>query len=142
VKRYRYRFKVAADDIDFNGHVGNVTYLAWMIEAATLHSQSLGLGYERCRELGGTWVAKSHKIEYRRPAFEGDELEMQTWIETIGKIKSIRRYALIRLSDEALICEGETEWVFVDSQKMRPMKIPSAIIDGFREGTLKNSLLQ
>jgi len=133
MKRYGYRFKVSAEDIDFNGHVGNVTYLTWMIEAATQHSQSLGFGYEKCRELGGTWVAKSHRIEYKKPAFEGDELEMQTWIETIGKIKSIRRYKLTRSIDNALICQGETEWVFVDSQKMRPMKIPEVIIEGFQE---------
>ena len=131
MKKYVYRFKVRAEDIDFNGHVGNVIYLTWMIDAATKHSQSVGYGYERCRELGGTWVAKSHRIEYKKPAFEGDELEMQTWIETIGKILSVRRYELIRPGDNAAICEGETEWVFVDNKRMRPMKIPGEIIEGF-----------
>jgi len=135
VKRYSYRFEVAAGDIDHNGHVNNVTYLAWMIKAATKHSESLGLDYEVCRGFGGTWVAKSHKIEYRKPAFEGDELEMQTWIETIGKILSIRRYQLLRPRDGAVICEGETEWVFVDIERMRPMKIPAEIIEGFKKNS-------
>jgi acyl-CoA thioester hydrolase len=130
---YRYRFTVEPDAIDFNGHVGNVTYLAWMIEAATQHSASVGFGYAQCIELGGTWVAKSHHIEYRKPAFEGDELEMQTWIASIGKILSVRRYRLIRPRDNAVICEGETEWVFVDSERMRPMKIPARIIDAFEQ---------
>lgn len=102
-----------------------------MIEAATQHSSSVGSGYEKCIELGGTWVAKSHTIEYKKPSFENDELQMETWIEDIGKIMSTRRYELTRPSDSAVICEGKTEWVFVDSEKMRPMKIPKEIITGF-----------
>jgi len=131
LKKYIYTFTVNKDDIDFNGHVHNVTYLSWMIDAATKHSEAVGFGYEQCLELGGTWVAKSHTIEYKKPAFEGDELEMKTWIEEIGKVMSIRRYVLTRPNNDAIICEGKTEWVFVDSKKMRPMKIPLAIVDGF-----------
>jgi len=132
MKPYIYTFTVKREDIDFNGHVNNVTYLSWMIEAATKHSQTVGSGYEKCLELGGTWVAKSHSLEYKKPAFENDELQMKTWIEDIGKIMSTRRYELTRLSDAALIFEGKTEWVFVDSKKMRPMKIPERVIEGFK----------
>ncbi len=104
-----------------------------MIEAATKHSEAVGSGYEKCLEFGGTWVAKSHSLEYKKPAFENDKLQMKTWIEDIGKIMSTRRYELIRLSDSAVICEGKTEWVFVDSKKMRPMKIPEEVIAGFKK---------
>jgi len=128
-----YTFCVNKEAIDFNGHVNNVTYLSWMIDAASRHSALVGFGYEECLALGGTWVAKSHNIEYKKPAFENEVLQMKTWIESIGKIVSVRRYTLRRLSDEALICEGKTEWVFVDSEKMRPMKIPAKIIAGFEK---------
>ncbi|RRS32223.1 MAG: 4-hydroxybenzoyl-CoA thioesterase [Epsilonproteobacteria bacterium (ex Lamellibrachia satsuma)] len=133
MKTFSYRFTVTKDAIDFNGHVHNVTYLRWMIDAATKHSTAVGFGYEQCLELGGTWVAKSHNIEYKRPAFENDELQMETWVEEIGKIMSIRRYILTRPSDNTLICEGKTEWVFVDAKKMRPMKIPEVIVEGFEK---------
>jgi len=132
MKPYIYTFTVAEEAIDFNGHVNNVTYLSWMIEAATKHSTSVGSGYEKCLEFGGTWVAKSHNIEYKKSSFENDELQMKTWIEDIGKIMSTRRYELTRSRDDAVICEGKTEWVFVDSKKMRPMKIPEGVIEGFR----------
>ena len=104
--KYRYRFKVTEDHIDFNNHVNNVTYLSWMIEAATQHSESVGFGYKECLKLGGTWIAKSHNIEYKKPSFINDELQMETWIEDIGKILSTRRYVLTRVSDGTIICEG------------------------------------
>ena len=129
---YIYSFTVTKDAIDFNGHVNNVTYLSWMIEAATKHGTSVDSGYEKCLEFGGTWVAKSHHIEYRKPSFENDELQMKTWIVDIGKILSTRAYELTRLSDGAVILEGKTEWVFVNAKKMRPMKIPEGVIEGFK----------
>jgi acyl-CoA thioester hydrolase len=132
VTSYSYTFTVPADAIDFNGHVNNVTYLQWMMEAATRHSQSVGMSYEQCLELGGTWVAKSHNIEYKKPAFEGEELRMETWIETMGRIASKRRYRLVRVADEAVLCEGVTEWVFVDKNRFRPSKIPEKIRNSFK----------
>ncbi len=128
---FTYTFNVLSEHIDFNKHVNNVIYLTWMMEAAARHSSSVGFGFEQCRELGGTWVAKSHTIEYRKPAFEGEELQMETWIESIGKVMSVRRYRLTRPVDDAVICEGKTEWVFVDARRQRPTKIPQEIVEAF-----------
>jgi acyl-CoA thioester hydrolase len=143
VTSYSYTFTVSADAIDFNGHVNNVTYLQWMMEAATRHSQLVGMSYEQCLELGGTWVAKSHNIEYKKPAFEGEELRMETWIETMGRIASKRCYRLVRIGDAAVLCEGKTEWVFVDKKRFRPSKIPENIKNAFKYqkiSTTKNSI--
>jgi len=133
VQPFTYTFSVLAEHIDFNHHVNNVTYLVWMMEAAARHSNSVGFGFEACRELGGTWVAKSHAIEYRKPAYEGEELRMETWIASIGKVMSVRRYRLIRPADDTVICEGETKWAFVDAQRQRPTKIPKEIVEAFSE---------
>jgi acyl-CoA thioester hydrolase len=133
MKKFTYSFKVTEEDIDFNSHVSNIVYLGWMIDAATKHSESVGFGYKECLKLGGTWVAKSHNIEYKKSSFENDILQMETWVEEIGKILSIRRYVLTRPNDKALICEGRTEWVFVDAENMRPMQIPHEIVEGFNK---------
>jgi len=131
MKTFTYTFTVPQDAIDHNGHVHNVTYLSWMIEAATRHSESVGYGYEACSALGGAWVAKSHHIAYKAPAFKDEVLRMETWIDEIGKLKSTRKYRLLKDENGVVVCEGETEWVFVDSERMRPMRIPEVIIDAF-----------
>jgi acyl-CoA thioester hydrolase len=133
---YTRRFTVPAEAIDFNGHVGNVTYLQWMIDAAAAHSASVGWDFEACREAGGTWVAKSHHIEYRHPAFENDPLLLETWLDPIGKIKAVRHYRILRESDGTLLCEGETEWIFVDAKSMRPIRIPPRSAEAFTQTPL------
>jgi acyl-CoA thioester hydrolase len=131
VKTFSYLFTVPSSAIDFNGHVNNVTYLEWMMDAAMRHSSSVGMDHEKCLKLGGIWVAKSHHLEYKKPAFEDDELLVETWIESIGKIASIRKYKFTKNSNNSTIFEGKTEWVFADAKSMRPMRIPAAIFEAF-----------
>jgi len=128
---YRYEFEVTPGDIDHNGHVGNLRYLEWMLEAAQRHSESVGCDFDACRELGGTWVAKSHRIEYRRPAFEGDRLRMESWLESVERVIALRRYRILRVSDEMLLAEGETEWVWSDPASGRPRRIPAEVSEKF-----------
>jgi acyl-CoA thioester hydrolase len=118
-------------DIDGNGHVNNIVYLQWMQEVAIAHSRETG-----CTALtsaaGGTWVARSHRIEYLRPAFAGDRIDVQSWVvDATKKSSSPRRYRMVRARDGALLAKGETLWVFVDGQSGRPRSIPAAVIACF-----------
>ncbi|MEM9478203.1 MAG: thioesterase family protein [Verrucomicrobiota bacterium] len=110
--------------IDTNGHVNNVAYVQWMQEVAIAHYESLGWA-EETRDQKATWVARSHHIEYKRPAFAGDALSIRTWIATMERATSTRRYEIHR--DDELIAEGKTVWVFIDTTTGRPKRIPEAM---------------
>jgi acyl-CoA thioesterase FadM len=71
---------IGADSIDLNGHVNNQEYVRWMQDVATAHSSAQGWNMARYLAAGVTWVIRSHFIEYLRPAFQGDELLVATWI--------------------------------------------------------------
>jgi acyl-CoA thioester hydrolase len=119
-------FTVPSTAIDRNGHVNNVVYVQWMQDLAVAHWNSVG-GEVVNAELGCTWVARSHHIEYLRPAHEGDELEALTWVANIGRVRSLRKYAFRRTGDGRLIARGETDWVFVSVSDGRPAPIPKSI---------------
>ena len=79
---------VTADAIDANGHVNNVVYVQWMQDIAVEHFSLLG-GLEAMGD-NATWVASEHKVQYLTPAREGDEIEMQTWVESMRRVRSLR----------------------------------------------------
>ncbi len=126
---YEKKVIVSKEDIDFNGHVNNLKYLEWMIDAAIKHSESLGFTPETYKKIGSTWFVKSHHIEYKHPAFLGDELIIKTWIDEVGKITSKRKYEIYK--NDILLAYGETEWVFVDIKTHRPKKIPQDLIEKY-----------
>lgn len=117
---------VESGDIDLNGHVNNVVYVHWMQELAIAHWNALG-GRDINQANAATWVARSHHIEYLRPAFLGDRIRATTWIHDVGKVRSTRKYAFHKADDDTLIAKGETSWVFVRLRDSRPIAIPDSI---------------
>jgi acyl-CoA thioester hydrolase len=127
---YAYEFIVPRDALDENGHVNNVRFVQWMQEAAVRHYESIG-GIPLTQAVGATWVVRSHNIEYLRPAFAGDRIQVRTWVVNVHRVRSLRRYRFIRLADGKLLVKGETDWVFVDAKTGAPMALPQQIIDIF-----------
>lgn len=125
---HRLDITVEADAIDANGHVNNVEYLRWMQRAAISHSAEAGC--TAATTAGGfSWVARSHHIEYLRPAFAGEHLALFTWVATMRRSSSLRQYRVVR--DSVLIARGETVWVFVDAATGKPRPIPPEVSRGF-----------
>ena len=128
---YAYDFCVPHDAADPNGHVSNIDYVRWMIEAAHRHAAFTGCT-AATRESGATWVVRSHWIEYLRPAFAGDPVTAMTWVADLRRVQSRRKYRFLRQADESVLAQGETEWVFVDAVTGRPRAIPQPIQALFR----------
>ena len=121
-----------ADEIDEQGHANNVVFVAWMQAAAIAHTKALGWTSEKYKQLGGGWVARSHTIDYLQPAFAGEKLIVRTWVADMKKVTSIRRYQIIRESDQQVLAKAETNWAFVDFATGKPKRIPAEIIDLYK----------
>lgn len=129
---FEYPHIVADDEIDEQGHANNVVYVAWMQAAAVAHSATLGWTAERYRQLGTGWVARSHKIEYLRPALAREEIVVQTHVVDLKRITSTRAYRIIRRADKELLARAETHWAFIDYATGRPTRIPTEIVKSFQ----------
>jgi acyl-CoA thioester hydrolase len=117
---------IPASAIDENGHVNNVTYVQWMQDIAVEHYATAG--GVTAQGQNATWVVREHKIEYLRPAFAGEEIKIRTWVEDARRVRSLRKYEFVRVSDGSLLVRGETDWVFVDASTGRPLPIPETVI--------------
>lgn len=129
-KIFRHDLTVPKEAIDANGHVNNIEYLRWMQDAAVLHSKSSGCT-EASRANGATWVVRTHRITYFRPAFEGDAISILTWVSNFRRVQSVRKYKIVRIADNVVICEGETNWVYVDAQTGKMRSIPKNVMACF-----------
>lgn len=126
--RFTTRLRVRRYEMDALGHVNNAVYLNYLEHAAVEHSESLGLTYEKYRELGGTWVLRRMDVEYLRPAFGGDQLDVTTWLQEMRGVRAVRRYEIRRAGDDDLILTAEALWVWVSVATMRPRPVPAEVI--------------
>lgn len=123
---YEHVHRVTSDEIDINGHVNNLSYLQWMQDIAIHHARAVG-SLEINERDGTTWFVRSHHIDYKRPAFEGDQVRIITWVHDYRRSGSHRRYSIRRAEDDIELARGETLWVYVDRQSGRPLPIPDDI---------------
>lgn len=121
---FSYTFKVPESAIDVNGHVNNITYLEWCIDIAEKHWFS-----KAPKETHNTyfWVVLNHFIEYKNPAFEGEELQIETWVTSAEGVKSERHYKIFRKKDNKVMVTAKTLWCFVELKSQKPTRITEEI---------------
>jgi acyl-CoA thioester hydrolase len=122
---------VTQDVIDVQRHVNNLAYLRWMQDVAIEHSAARGWSMDRYVASGTGWVARSHYIEYLRPAFLGEELSLLTWVQDVKQRSSRRHYLFWRSADQEIVARAETVWVFVDLRAGKPVPIPDDLRTAF-----------
>jgi acyl-CoA thioester hydrolase len=129
--RFTKTLSIPQDAIDELGHVSNLKYIAWMQEIAIQHSAAQGWPVERYLQSGAVWVVRAHFVTYIRPAFAGETITLQTWVSEIKQRSSLRRYLVVRAEDQIVLVEAETNWVYIDRQSGRPVRIPDDLRAAF-----------
>jgi acyl-CoA thioester hydrolase len=128
---YEHAHTVRADEIDEQGHVGNVHYVRWMQEAALAHSSAQGWTPQRYGDAGAGWVVRSHFIEYLQPAFEDEQVVVRTWVADLKKVTSLRKYRIVRAADGVVLANAETNWAFISRETGAPRRIPPELAQSF-----------
>ena len=124
--KFSHSFRVRAEDIDAQGHVNNVAYLRWIQDIAVAHWLNAATP-EQQRKYG--WVVVRHEIDYKRQAFENEEITATTWVGEWTKV-TCERFTEVR-RDGDLLVKGRTVWCMLDRETAKPARIASDLINRF-----------
>ena len=103
--------EVSAEDIDGLGHANNAVYVSWLERCAWRHSQFLGLDLVEYRRLDRAMAVVRHEIDYLARAYEGQALQMATWIvESDQRLKMDRCFQLVRPEDGMTLLRARTRF--------------------------------
>ncbi len=128
---FEWRHVVQPDELDELNHANNLEYLKWMLAAATAHSDAVGWTLQKHLELQGGWVVRTHQIEYLLPAHAGEEVVIRTWVADMKWMSSLRRYVLMRASDNARLAVAATNWAFIDFRNGKLSRVPAEVSTAF-----------
>jgi acyl-CoA thioester hydrolase len=124
--KFSHSFRVSSENIDAQGHVNNVAYVRWIQDAAVAHWFSVT--NEETREKL-TWVVLRHEIDYKKQAFENEEITVLTWVGEPTRISWERFTEIKRGAD--LLCQAKSIWCLIDRQTSRPTRIKNELIKIF-----------
>lgn len=97
------------------------------------HSNDVGWPMTRYRELGGVFVVRRHEIDYLRPAYAGDQVELRTWIDKWSAATSMRHTQLVRPADDVELARAVTTWALVRTDTGWPRRIPPELRQAFAD---------
>ncbi len=129
---------VTAEDIDGLGHANNAVYVNWLERCAWRHSQYLGLDLVEYRRLNRAMAVLRHEIDYLASAYEGEQLQMATWIiESDHKLKMTRCFQLWRPMDACTLLRAQTIFVCIELSSGRPKRMPVEFVEGYGKALLE-----
>jgi len=122
--KFSHSFKVSAKDIDEQNHVNNVSYVQWIQAVAVAHWFSVT--DETMRERY-TWIVLRHEIDYKKQAFENEEITATTWVGEPTRI-SWERFTEIKRSADLLV-KAKSIWCLIDRETLKPSRITAEMIE-------------
>lgn len=129
--RFELALRVTPEDIDDLGHVNNVVYVRWIQDAAVAHWRSVMAGDP---ELGAIpWVVRRHEIDYKRPAFLGEDLIARTWVGETDGLSFERHTEIVRAADGQVLARARSLWCPVYPETGHPRRLDPALHDRFHE---------
>jgi acyl-CoA thioester hydrolase len=128
---YTRRFRVRYYECDAFGHLNNANYLRYMQETAFDASAAAGFDLAEYNRIGKYWLIRETDIEYLRPVFYGDTIEVKTWVMDFHRVRSRRAYEFTRESSSELVARAVTDWVLLDRQTERPTRVTNEMKNAF-----------
>jgi acyl-CoA thioester hydrolase len=124
--KFSHSYRVLPEDIDAQGHVNNVAYVRWIQDVAVAHWFSVASDEMRKKF---SWVVIRHEIDYKKQAFENEEITISTSVGEPTRI-SWERFTEIKRGKD-LLCKARSIWCLIDRETSRPTRITSQMKEIF-----------
>ena len=129
-KNFIHKVKVYYEDTDAGGVVYYANYLKFLERARTEALVSLDSSNKKIKDnFGALIIVKSCNIDYKKPAYLEDELNIRSFIKSTTKTSFFMNQFITKGDD--LIVEARIRLVFVNT-KGKPVKIPDTLFGDFK----------
>ncbi len=119
--------RVYWEDTDAGGIVFYANYLKFFERARTEWLRALGVDQQALREqTGAIFVVTYSAVHYRAPAHLDDLLSISVQLQHAGRAALVLAQQARR--GPTVLAEGEVRIACVDSGTLRPIRIPTAVV--------------
>ncbi|MEM8497759.1 MAG: thioesterase family protein [Pseudomonadota bacterium] len=128
-RKYTGSRTVLAEHIDGLGHVNNIRYISWCEELAWQHSEALGLSVNDYQKLDRAMAVYHAEFDYLSPAFEGQVLQVSTWLSFARGTRMTRRFEIARTDSMEILMSGLWQLSCIEISSGKPKRFPAEFVD-------------
>ncbi len=123
---YQETYRVPGYECDPGGNLKPAGFFRLMTEAASVHAELLGAGFEMLRTRNLFWVHSRMKVQFLRFPRMGEAITLRTWPKTIQqKLFFIRDFELVDATG-ARLAGATSAWLVIDAVSRRMVPSQSA----------------
>ena len=121
---YKKQLVVENRHLDKQKHVNNVEYVQWVQDVAEEHWEARASTEQKSSVI---WVVVKHEINYKKEAFLGDNISLQTYVDEVTHVTSIRHVIIKNTDTDKVLAKAKTTWCLLDANTKKPVKISEAL---------------
>lgn len=118
---YTTSIKVRFYELDPYDHVNHTNYFSYFETARIEYLTTMGFGLDVMKEKGWQLVVVELEARFQAAARYGQELTIHTWVEEVGRVKSVWKQKMFR--GEGEIAQLAVTAAFTDLEG-RPRRLP------------------
>ncbi|KAA6301711.1 MAG: hypothetical protein EZS26_002176 [Candidatus Ordinivivax streblomastigis] len=118
-----FKFHIESYVCDFTEKATLPVICNFGLDAASIHAQQRGYGFEQISQKNMAWVLSRLSIEISEYPGYNQELIVETWVENVTRFFTQRCFRFIDPNDK-VIGYARSIWAAIDLQTRRPVDIP------------------
>ena len=118
----RFSQEIFTYDIDFAGHVSNISYIRWMEAGRLKLLEAAGMPVTELMNAGILPALAETRIAYKKPLFLGDNLSIEIWIAKLRHASADMAFHFYKGARE-LAAVGMQKGLFIDRVHQKPVRI-------------------
>lgn len=118
----RFAQEIFTYDIDFAGHVSNISYIRWMEAGRIKLLEAAGMPVTALMNAGILPALAETRIAYKKPLFLGDCLSIEVWIAKLRHASADMAFHFYK-GDRELAAIGLQKGLFIDREHQKPVRI-------------------
>lgn len=116
VKEYTHSYFLTAGECDPESRLPMPLIVSRLIEVATEHANSWGVGYARLKEDGQAWVLSRVSVEMQRYPLVNEGYAITTWVESYNRHFSERNFSITDDRGNE-IGTARSVWMVIDTRQ-------------------------
>lgn len=117
---YTHQRTVTKEDLDDLHHVNNVRYVQWIQDIAKEHWEVRATDQLKQDFI---WVVIRHEIDYKKQAFLGNDILIETFVGETTFVTSERFVNIKDAKTGDMLVAAKSMWCLLDADTKRPTKI-------------------
>lgn len=124
VEKYSAIKRIPSFDVDMSGTMRPTSFLNFAQEAANVHADYIGVGYDSMHITRKAWVlSKMHVIFHKLPKWR-DHINLQSWHKGANGFQFFRDFVAFDSEGNDKLISATTSWLVIDIDTRRLSKYP------------------